>query len=433
MKLQARTPRVNILKKVRVDGIWKLLPVVTEPNGKLKDKVRVNGTVEVHPEGSYYIEWWEGSKRKREAVPNRDQVLHHANRKALLLQAAHAGMLDRLADVAETTKTATAKRRLDATIESYLEDVKPPQREPKTYAAYKYALNLFREGCAKTYVHQIDRQDLLGFIRTQYGLGCGARTAYNRANIIVQFLKLQGIKGLLHKRDWPEYVESIRKIYETDELRALFASCNPEERVRYLFFVLTGERDKEVRFTCWKDIDFRRRTVRVTAKLHLGFKPKNKEEREIPVPETLLTALKEHKQRQHDPNPYNLVFPTEQGRPDKNFESKLKKIARRARLNCGICLSRHGNRCSEGPYCSNWFLHKFRHTYATVNLEGNVCSIRKLQEWLGHKDLASTMAYLKYVGGNDLHERLNNGELAGLAIGTIVEQSTRNAGSATVQ
>jgi hypothetical protein len=27
---------------------------------------------------------------------------------------------------------------------------------------------------------------------------------------VVQFLKLNGVKGLLHKRDWPEYVDAIR-------------------------------------------------------------------------------------------------------------------------------------------------------------------------------------------------------------------------------
>lgn len=70
--------------------------------------------------------------------------------------------------------------------------------------------------------------------------------------------------------DWPEYVDAIRKIYEADELKTLFAACLEHERVRYLFFLLTGERDKEVRFTAWRDIDFRRGTVRVTAKPQLS-------------------------------------------------------------------------------------------------------------------------------------------------------------------
>jgi hypothetical protein len=58
-----------------------------------------------------------------------------------------------------------------------------------------------------------------------------------------------------------------------------------------------------------------------------------------------------------------------------------------------------------------------------VNLEGNVCNIRKLQEWLGHKDLASTRVYLKYVRGKDVQERLNNSELAGFAIAQPLKQS----------
>jgi hypothetical protein len=90
---------------------------------------------------------------------------------------------------------ATLKIRLDDAIQQYLDDVKPPQREPKTYAAYKYALHVFQTGCAKSYLQDIARADLLRLIRGQYQSGCCARTAYNRANIVVQFLKLNGVKG----------------------------------------------------------------------------------------------------------------------------------------------------------------------------------------------------------------------------------------------
>jgi len=88
---------------------------------------------------------------------------------------------------------------------------------------------------------------------------------------------------------------------------------------------LTGERDKEVRYSTWSDIDFNRKRVRVTAKKHLGFKPKDKEEREIPIPEALVAALKEYKTRQSGPNPHSLIFPTSEGKPDKKFENKLKR------------------------------------------------------------------------------------------------------------
>ena len=115
------------------------------------------------------------------------------------------------------------------------------------------------------------------------------------------------------------------------------------------------------------------------------------------------------------------MFPTSAGKPDKKFENKLKKIANRAGLNCGHCTSRFDNKCSEGPYCGKWFLHKFRHTFATTNLEAGV-SIRRLQGWLGHSDLESTMIYLKFVQRKDIQDLLDNSEMAGLAAQTLAVQ-----------
>lgn len=57
--------RVNLIKKIKIGKIWTFAPVVPEANGRLKDKVRVNGQVEVHTEGAYYIEWWESGRRRR--------------------------------------------------------------------------------------------------------------------------------------------------------------------------------------------------------------------------------------------------------------------------------------------------------------------------------------------------------------------------------
>jgi hypothetical protein len=62
--------------------------------------------------------------------------------------------------------------------------MEPPQREPKTYKAYKHCLELFAQTCRKTYLQEVQREDLLHFIRKLYELGCGLRTAYNRAVIV---------------------------------------------------------------------------------------------------------------------------------------------------------------------------------------------------------------------------------------------------------
>ncbi|HEY6305606.1 MAG TPA: site-specific integrase [Candidatus Angelobacter sp.] len=501
--------RVNILKKVKVNGIWKLCPAVMEPNGKLKDRVKVNGHIEVHTEGVYYLEWRDQGQRVRESVRDRADVLRRARLKALQLDTGEAGTViaatasgegrilsippARLSTAGEfsanpaqatsgthfilqaietyiqrvvrsavasqlsapaldppptdepfapelqavnghtsqpigirsgvpdsdvTRSLESKKTPIVQAVESYLRDIEPPQREQKTYNKYRSTLYLFRDSCKKEWLEDITREDCLSFVRYLYSIGNAPRTAHNRITIILQLLKLHGITGLLKGRDKPKYVENMREMYQPDDLEALFKACDADERVRYLFFLLTGERDEEVQHTNWDDIDFVRQCVRVTEKKTFGFKPKDKEEREIPVPVALLQALKEYKGHQSGPSTHNLVFPTSNGRPDKKFENKLKKIAYRAGLNCGRCISRFNHRCSSGPHCSKWFLHKFRHTFATVCLENGV-SIRSLQEWLGHSDLESTMAYLKYVRRKDIHQLVDSTELASFVASSV--------------
>ncbi len=78
-------------------------------------------------------------------------------------------------------------------IESYLKDVEPPQRELKTYQEYRAVLYRFRDNCNKVNVSDIDRQDCLEFIRHLYSIGNEARTVYNRIGIVLQWLRLHGI------------------------------------------------------------------------------------------------------------------------------------------------------------------------------------------------------------------------------------------------
>jgi hypothetical protein len=40
--------RVNLIKKIKTPNGWRFAPVVPEANGRLKDRVRINGQLEVH-------------------------------------------------------------------------------------------------------------------------------------------------------------------------------------------------------------------------------------------------------------------------------------------------------------------------------------------------------------------------------------------------
>jgi len=67
-------------------------------------------------------------------------------------------------------------------------------------------------------------------------------------------------------------------------------------------------------------------------------------------------------------------------------------------------------KCDKSPRCQNWYLHKFRHTFATNILQS--VDIRSLQVMLGHKNIASTEKYLKSLRLDQLREKIESSALA---------------------
>jgi hypothetical protein len=60
---------VNVTKRIKTSQGLRYCPVVLSSNGRIKpDAVVVNCTEERHPEGAYYLEWREGTKRIRLSV-----------------------------------------------------------------------------------------------------------------------------------------------------------------------------------------------------------------------------------------------------------------------------------------------------------------------------------------------------------------------------
>jgi integrase len=304
-------------------------------------------------------------------------------------------------------------------LDGYIEYVRY-HRSLRTFRTYRPILDSFKAFCQKTYVDEVERQDLLDFSTDCLKQGQKGKSIYNKLVVISQVMKQHGKGKLLNASDWPSFVETVRPIYEDFELAKLFRACTSPEEVRFKFYLMSGFRDAEGRFVTWRDVDFKHMAVRVTAKPHWGFQPKNWEEREVPVPQKLVTMLQ--KFRPANATPDDPLFPSATGRPDGAMLEKLKAVAYRGKLNCGHCAVSHKledgtvkiNRCAEGAYCGRWFLHKFRHTYATRHLQDGI-DIRTLQQWMGHRDIASTMVYLKGVRNSDVQARINKGSLAAFA------------------
>jgi integrase/recombinase XerD len=400
--------RVKILKYVKVGDAWRFANVVKRSGRIVRDHVLITGRDEHHPEGSYYLEWYEHGKRHRKAVADFATVAEAARLKAIEVEALKAGVMSRPAQPAVINPNGIT---LAAAVDQYLAMVQA-QRSPRTYISYRYTLKkLLVTSYEKSSLEQVAREDILVFMARCYQLGLGHRTVYDKLVVVLQLFKRHGKSGLIASSDWPKYVEKIRPIYEPEEIQSMFNHAIGDEAIFLKFMLGSGFRDQEAQHVCWRDLDFRHSHVRVTAKALWDFRPKNWEERVVPLPSALIDQLRRLKETRNA-LPAQLVFPNKRGNPNSENDTIVKRVADRAKLNCGQCVTKHGNKCAEGPYCQHFFLHKFRHTFATEHLRHGV-DIRTLQTWMGHRDIKSTMVYLKGVQSKDALAKVNAGALAG--------------------
>ena len=372
----------NVTKRIKTSRGPRYCPVVLSANGRIKpDVVLVRHREERHPEGAYYISWYEGKRLIRLSV-GKDAATATARRlqKAAELNALNNGVA--VAPDGQNGHTSVA-----AAVADFLDETKLTKK-PKTLAAYTTALSYFTESCPKLHLEDLERKDLLkfaAFLRDDKEQA--PRSCWNKFANVMSFLKANGIRGLAKKYDWPRYTEEEPEIYEDEELDTLFAACDADERLWYEFFLMTGEREQEVMYTYWSDINLKASTVRVSHKPDRGWTPKAYKEREIPIPAKLVTSLKALKAKSD--KTCNLVFPTSGCNVKMNFLDDLKAVAARAELN---------------P--EDFWLHKFRATFATRCLWAGV-DLRTVQQWLGHSDMESTMRYLKPSRSQQVREKVN--------------------------
>lgn len=287
---------------------------------------------------------------------------------------------------ASRSEPKTERKLLSAAIEKYLEGKRDAGKKKKTMSAYTTALQYFQESCTKTYVEEIERVDVLRFHRyLRDDKEQSARSCSNKFCYLMSFLKEEGIRGLVKKEDWPQYQEDDPEIYEKEDLDAFFAVCTDQERLWFEFFLQTGMREQEVIYCRPENVNLKHGTIFVRRNDLYNWTAKAYRGREIPISAWLAAKLAARKL----PASAKLLFGTSTGNPKLDFLDCCKSIAKRAGLN---------------P--DDWWLHKFRATFATMHLQAGV-DFRTVQKWLGHVDSASTLRYLRPARGKEVQEKVN--------------------------
>ena len=373
----AALKRVRIIKKIRVDaGKWRFISLHKVNGRYIWDK---------RP-GYYFVEWWEGRKRRRQRAGDAPRdALEAQRRKAneLVGEMVAGGRAVSAQPADEPSATLVS----DA-VSMFLDHVRVHSPDkPKTVQRYRKVLeHAARIFAKRKFVEAVTRSDVDDYksarskecSQQHKGRPITPRTINFEVAVLRTFFYF-----LIHERGMQienpcarfksikdPKAKARRKppTYTQQELDKIFAKCDDGEKTIFATLLLTGLREQELYFLDWGDVDLKAETLRVTPKPAEGFSPKDYEERALPIPPDLLDLLKAQPRTSH------VVFPSKRGGRTNHLLRRLKEIAAAAKV-------LHAT------------LHKFRHTYATRLLESG-CDIVTVQKLMGHSDIDTTRQYL---------------------------------------
>ena len=247
-----------------------------------------------------------------------------------------------------------------------------------------------------TPVDRIKERDLERFIADRRAAGLSPKSIRNYLGTLHSIFELGIRRGyvsanpckLVDKPQSANDVEEIRFL-TVEELDAVIAHAGHDDvgrvdRVLWLTCALTGMRMGETRGFRWQDIDWLAAKVRIRQTyVRQEFKaPKSKRSsRAVPLARRLARELELLYQETAFTGDDHLVF----GHPHTGTPLDGSKALKRYKRACRAAGVNKSNR-----------LHDLRHTFGT-KLAGQGVPMRTLQEWMGHRDLATTQIYADYA------------------------------------
>jgi integrase len=170
------------------------------------------------------------------------------------------------------------------------------------------------------------------------------------------------------------------QVFSPEEVMALVrAAESDQDAAIYLTAAFTGLRQGELIALRWRDVDFVGSAIRVRASCTNGHltSPKSGKVRSIPMAPKVGEALARLGQREWFTGDDDLVF-----------------IGVTGGYLDGSALSKRYRAALERAALRPLRFHDLRHTFGTRVI--GVADIRRVQEWMGHANVQTTMQYLHY-------------------------------------
>jgi hypothetical protein len=238
------------------------------------------------PGAVYYIRWYEGSKptaKKVGSQPHTADLFGTDPMDALKAQMRQEAILagDK---VPVEQPSPSSGLTVASAIEAFLVE-RSTQTDDRGVARWRWELELFATVSGKTRIRDIDRADCFEYMKWHQQRKKAPRTIYNRMvslNVFLKWAKHAPDFIFSQRKDGgeiPDYAEKTVDRYVALELKKFFAACDSETWLRYLFFLDTGCREREVIFACQDDFNFESEdsefasTYEVRPKPDLGLRP----------------------------------------------------------------------------------------------------------------------------------------------------------------
>jgi integrase len=170
------------------------------------------------------------------------------------------------------------------------------------------------------------------------------------------------------------------EVFSPEEVWALVRAAGSQQDGALSVTAFTGLRMGELLALRWRDVDFAGSAVRVRASYYNGHltTPKSGKVRAVPLAPDVATALAQLGRREHWTGDDDLVFTGDGG--DHLDASALRRRYKTALAAAGLRPLRFPD---------------LRHTFGTRMIAK--ADIRRVQEWMGHADIQTTMRYLHFA------------------------------------
>jgi integrase len=390
----AKVPKITLCWNAKTDPnnnkSWRyFIPIFEKHHGAIQVKhgwVKDKGQLVEYPNGRYVLRSRRDGKRVYTSLDTCNPTFA-----VVELQKARRAALG-----ADDTQRRLAVLKNAAT--AYIDDCKA-RDAMGAYRDAKLVLGEFVPLCKYiTHTRSITRKDVLNYHKWLRAKGNSARTIWNKHNRLLSFLRFA--KGdLTVMPPKPTYQKGLPDNYTPKQTAAILAAADDYMRLVILMGLKLGLRELEIVYAEWSDVHWEDCVFRVTGKPHWKWKIKDAEMRDIPLPADVLKSLK----ARHKKHPKTkLIVGTRNDKPNLHLLRTLKRLAKRADLNCGKCKGCN----SKYEECERWQLHRLRRTYATTLLKNNV-DVRTVQAWCGWADLKTALRYLRPSAAKESQDKVN--------------------------